>query len=129
MAKKKGHWEVADDAAWLEFAIENGLAKSEVAVDQQKLGEVEDALDAAGLGDALIYRYTPVDGWEKRLADIPAKPILKDTGEVIPGMEWVEGIKYTAVKPKASLDDIRRVMLALGETRPVLELVGGGIDG
>ena len=128
VAEKAGKWEIDDEDAWLEFAMEHpGMVETEVFVDPQMLDKVEDILTAAGLGDALVYRSKPAEGWEAGIIEVAGRPVYQTTGETIPGMWKGQPKKYTTIRPEKgmSLDSLAGIFAALGDTRPLGMLLGG----
>ena len=129
VAEKAGKWIITDEDAWFEFAGElDGLLDTEVVVDWRKLTEVEEALRAAGLADALIYRSTPAAGWDAGIIEVAGRPIYAATGEEVPGVMKSLGQKYTTFRAEKGMDmnALMSVFAALGESRPLGLLLEGG---
>lgn len=123
VAEKTGSWNVDDMEAFTDFMAEAGWADVSYSIEPSAIGAVEQALEEAGILDALIIRTTPRRGWEKMVKNVAGVPVFTETGEQVPGLEYVPGQKYTLIKPKVSAATLTRALglMGAGEPQALLE--------
>lgn len=123
VAEKSGSWNVEDMEAFTDFMAESGWADVTYSIEPSAIGAVEQALEEAGILDALITIITPRFGWEKMVKNVAGVPVFTETGEQVPGLEYVPGQKYTIIKPKVSAATLTRALgiMGAGEPQALLE--------
>lgn len=124
VATRDGGWEIIDRDAFIDGAEDAGLVEYRLQVDPYHVGEVLDALEAAGLRTWCQLEAKPEKDWARACTEVNGRLVFNDTGETVEGVEFIPGKQYTIIRPKSSAI-IRQAAMSLYGSTPLALLEGG----
>ena len=93
-----GKWRITDSAAFLDFALTYGFAREIRSIKSEYLNEVLNHLERE-FPEALEVTVEPDPKWENYVENVAGTPTYLDSGEVVPGIEFVgQTVKNTQVR-------------------------------